>query len=71
MRLETENWMVLFPATGHIYFESTNGRLFENNKITVLNIMQKILKVPQTLNIFKNIENFGISRQKFPMSNKK
>ena len=57
----------------YIYFESTNGRLFENNKITVFNIMQKILKVPQTLNIniFKNIENCRISRQKFPMSNKK
>ena len=41
-----------------------SGRLFENNKIAVFNIMQKVLKVPQTLSlsIFGNFRNCGISR---------
>ena len=55
----------------YIYFESTSGRLFENNKIALFNIMYKILKVSQRLNIFKNFQNCRISRHKFFMSNKK
>ena len=39
-----------------------SGRLFENNKIAVFNIMQKVFKVPLTLSIFGNFRNCGISR---------